>query len=244
MLSAKTEAQLKIQAANLLGVLRSHSLTNGDLEDIACTLQTGRAAMDERLGILAHSLESLVARLTDFIEGRTSADDVYRGRIKKDRDQSHLFDAEEDLEVVIQSWIAKGRYGKLVESWVKGVGFDWNRLYQEGHRPRRISLPTYPFLKQRCWVDAGGKLDVSASRVADCQPQQSVNGESARNNSKLGFEPIVRTMLPHWESLPAAIVDETPAGIHGSAVLIGTDMPAIREAMARLSAIRCPRGCK
>ena len=231
VLSAKTETQLKIQASNLLGAVQKHSLTNDDLEDIAYTLQVGRGAMDERLGILAPSLESLVAKLTNFIEGRTSADDVYRGRIKKDQNQSSLFAADEDLEVVLQSWIAKGRYGKLVESWVKGLAFDWDRLYQEGHRPRRISLPTYPFLKQRCWVDADGKPDVSVSRPADYQPQQYVNGPSARHNSKPGFEPIVRTLLPHWESLPAAIVDETPADIHGSAALIGADMTAIREAL-------------
>jgi polyketide synthase PksN len=40
---------------------------------------------------------------------------------------------------------------KLVELWITGVLVDWNRLYTS--KPRRISLPTYPFANERYWVD-------------------------------------------------------------------------------------------
>jgi len=33
-----------------------------------------------------------------------------------------------------------------MELWVKGLVFDWNRLYGD-NKPKRISLPTYPFAK-------------------------------------------------------------------------------------------------
>ena len=39
--------------------------------------------------------------------------------------------------------------------WVKGLVFDWNRLYGE-NKPRRISLPTYPFARERYWVPVNG----------------------------------------------------------------------------------------
>ena len=53
---------------------------------------------------------------------------------------------------ILDAWVAKGKYGKLLELWVKGLAFDWRRLYGEA-RPRRISLPTYPFARERYWVD-------------------------------------------------------------------------------------------
>ena len=51
----------------------------------------------------------------------------------------------------IEAWVAKGKYGKLLELWVKGLSVDWRRLYGEA-KPRRISLPTYPFARERYWV--------------------------------------------------------------------------------------------
>jgi acyl transferase domain-containing protein len=40
--------------------------------------------------------------------------------------------------------------GKL---WVAGIEIDWDGFYA-GQRRRRLSLPTYPFERQRYWVDA------------------------------------------------------------------------------------------
>jgi natural product biosynthesis luciferase-like monooxygenase protein/amino acid adenylation domain-containing protein len=40
--------------------------------------------------------------------------------------------------------------GKL---WLAGVQFDWNNFYEDEQR-RRVALPTYPFERQRYWIDA------------------------------------------------------------------------------------------
>lgn len=40
---------------------------------------------------------------------------------------------------------------RLADLWVKGVDFDWQRLY-DGKKPKRLSLPTYPFMRERYWV--------------------------------------------------------------------------------------------
>jgi malonyl CoA-acyl carrier protein transacylase len=45
--------------------------------------------------------------------------------------------------------------------WEAGVALDWNSLYGDASR-RRVPLPTYPFERQRCWIDAPV---VSASTV-------------------------------------------------------------------------------
>jgi len=51
--------------------------------------------------------------------------------------------------------------GKL---WLAGVDFDWGAFY-EGERRRRVSLPTYPFERQRYWIEpyaAGAPADTQA----------------------------------------------------------------------------------
>jgi acyl transferase domain-containing protein len=54
--------------------------------------------------------------------------------------------------------------GKL---WLAGVALDWRGLYQREDR-RKVSLPTYPFERQRYWIEAGHAAPVvSASDARD-----------------------------------------------------------------------------
>jgi phthiocerol/phenolphthiocerol synthesis type-I polyketide synthase E len=41
---------------------------------------------------------------------------------------------------------------RLGELWLYGVPIDW-RAYYGQEKPSRISLPTYPFARRRCWID-------------------------------------------------------------------------------------------
>jgi polyketide synthase PksN len=38
-----------------------------------------------------------------------------------------------------------------LDLWVRGLNFDWNTLYGDV-KPQRISLPTYPFARERYWI--------------------------------------------------------------------------------------------
>ncbi len=51
-------------------------------------------------------------------------------------------------------WIAEGKLKKIAQLWAKGGCVDWKLLYQ-GSRPQRMSLPTYPFAKERYWIPEG-----------------------------------------------------------------------------------------
>ncbi|HWI60217.1 MAG TPA: beta-ketoacyl synthase N-terminal-like domain-containing protein, partial [Symbiobacteriaceae bacterium] len=55
----------------------------------------------------------------------------------------HVKDVESDTTVLL------GALGRL---WVAGIPVDWNGFYAHEHR-RRIPLPTYPFERQRYWVE-------------------------------------------------------------------------------------------
>jgi acyl transferase domain-containing protein/SAM-dependent methyltransferase len=159
VLSAKSEARLREQAARLLAYCTRHAFSQDELASIAYTLQKGREAMEYRLAFAAATPGELQEKLTACVNheaGRGSAD-VYWGETKKNKEALSSFNAE-DLASLMQTWLAKRKYEKLLEVWVKGASVDWDELYADGRylggtRPRRISLPTYPFAKERYWID-------------------------------------------------------------------------------------------
>jgi acyl transferase domain-containing protein len=64
------------------------------------------------------------------------------------------FAGDDDVDAIVDAWIARGKFGKLLDLWVKGLAIDWRRL--RGDTPvRRISLPTYPFARERYWIQTG-----------------------------------------------------------------------------------------
>ncbi|TQK74550.1 polyketide synthase PksM [Brevibacillus sp. AG162] len=151
VLSAKNEERLFAQVNRLLKAITEEAFSDAHLGDIAFTLQVGREALEERLAVIVRSVGELAEKLTHFAEGAENIAELYRGRVKRNHDTVALF-ADEDMKKTVETWIAKGKYAKLMNLWVKGVSFDWNKLYSN-EKPRRISLPTYPFAKERYWID-------------------------------------------------------------------------------------------
>ena len=160
LLSARTAEQLRQKARDLLDYVRPR-LSEIDLVGMAYTLQVGREAMEERLGFLASSVEQLAEKLEAYAAGEEGIEGVYRGQASRNKEALSLFSAEDDLRQTIDRWIASKKLSKLVELWVKGLELDWGKLYGEV-KPRRISLPTYPFAKDRYWVDTAPSAALSA----------------------------------------------------------------------------------
>ncbi|HKO55065.1 MAG TPA: SDR family NAD(P)-dependent oxidoreductase, partial [Thermoanaerobaculia bacterium] len=134
LLSARTAEQLEQKARDLLRFVASGT---PDLAAMAYTLHVGREAMDERLGIVVSSVEQLAEKLQAYVDGRQGIEDVHRGR----RNRETRVHAADGLQV-----------SELVDLWVKGLELDWSRLHGQV-RPRRMSLPTYPFARERFWVE-------------------------------------------------------------------------------------------
>ena len=146
MLSAKNGDRLREQAEQLLAGIRNRRWADTDLPEIAHTLQTGREAMEERLAMTVTSVKELGEKLAGFTEGRDDIEDMHRGQVRRNRDVLAIFAADEDMAKIADIWMAAGKYAKLLGLWVKGLNFDWDRLYGD-EKPRRISLPTYPFVR-------------------------------------------------------------------------------------------------
>ena len=152
VLSARTTPQLQQKVRDLLELVRSR-IDDLSLVSLAYTIQVGREAMDERLGLLVSSAEELVERLERWLAAEQGGGDVYRGQVKRNNETFALFNTEPELQHAVERWIIAGKLPRLLDLWVKGLDLDWSRLYGDA-RPRRMSLPVYPFAKERYWIDA------------------------------------------------------------------------------------------
>lgn len=119
------------------------------LADVAYTLQVGRTALAERVAFLVHDLNELTDALADFAAGREHPACV-RGSLGT---STALLD-QDDLRELTGRWLAEGRLDKLARLWADGGSVDWHALHTGEQRPRRISLPTYPFSEEYHWLGA------------------------------------------------------------------------------------------
>src|SRR5262249_46665413 len=163
LLSARTGEQLKQKVRDVLDFIRPR-LKTVDLVSMAYTLQVGREAMEERVGLVGSSVAQLAEKLEAYIAGKQGIEDVYQGQVKGNKELLSLFSSDTDLQQAVEKWITQGKVSKLLELWVKGLEVDWRKLYGE-LKPERMSLPTYPFARERYWIErsvaaGGGKPGV------------------------------------------------------------------------------------
>jgi amino acid adenylation domain-containing protein len=161
-LSARNPAQLSAIVNNL----KKHVDENPGLalEDVAFSLQTGREMMNVRLGLLVHSLAELsdvLGKLAQQDLSKPSStialNDVYFGCKDETELTLSLLANDEDMEKAIEAWMDKGKFGKLLSLWSKGLTINWKSLHGKGaaysHR-QKIRLPAYPFERRYHWFDA------------------------------------------------------------------------------------------
>ena len=155
-LSARSEERLFQYARDLLDFLgraktQSYNKSNApapDISEIAYTLQVGRNALEFRLVILADDTGELIAKLKKFLSKAAGIPGVFSGEIaEKIAGERNTFEEAEERKTLEE----------LARLWVRGAAVNWKLLYT-GEPPGRISLPTYPFARNRHRV-AGGDLN-------------------------------------------------------------------------------------
>lgn len=223
VLSAKSEDRLKAYARSLLAHVQKHSV---ELADLAYTLQVGRDPLEERLGLVVNSMEQLEEKLSAFGVGAKNIEDLHRGRVsryKRNEQGLSVAEATADNGNVTQ-WMATQNFSRLLEAWVGGAEVDWNKLHaQPGHiRPRRASLPTYPFARDRNWIDTsvkkGTKQQAAASALhplvhSNISTLRQQSYSSTFTSKELVLNGAVR-MLPaaaYLEMARAAVANASPA---------------------------------
>lgn len=149
LLSAVDEERLRALAALVITSLSEKSWEESDLGSIAFTLQVGREAQNARLAFLASSISDIRDTLNQYVQDESILG-IYTGTSLESSDALSLLEGEE-LQEIVRSWQSSKRYDKLMSLWVKGLEIDWRGLYSS-RTPRRVSLPGYPFKKERYWA--------------------------------------------------------------------------------------------
>ena len=128
--------------------------------------------MEHRLGFVVSSIDELAKRLSAYLAREKNIKDFYWGQVDPASEALTILGRDDDMGELIDKWMMRKNLGKLVGLWVRGFNFDWNRLYGST-KPRRISLPTYPFARERYWI-----TEVPAREDADSQLKFDRNMES------------------------------------------------------------------
>ncbi len=149
VLSAKNKNRLIAYASQLLNHLET---TEESLSDIAHTLQVGRESMSERLSIVTNSKELLKKQLNSFVENHLELEeDIFTGNVGKDSVDFLL--KGKAGEAYIKEAIREKELISIAQLWVKGIEIDWSLLHPSDRVFKKVSLPTYPFAKERYWIE-------------------------------------------------------------------------------------------
>ncbi|QTL38545.1 SDR family NAD(P)-dependent oxidoreductase [Xenorhabdus budapestensis] len=156
-LSAKTHEQHRELAQTLSQYLREQAKWCSEtskaeyLHRIAYTLQTGREEMEERITFIVDSLSALIDSLKAFSLSCLPSTHCWMGRVEKSNYIKQL---------IIPVYAGKDRHeeeyeqlAQIASAWTQGHNIDWSAYYQSFPiRPSRLSLPTYPFAREKYWI--------------------------------------------------------------------------------------------
>ncbi len=155
-ISAKTPSALEAMAANLAAHLESHPALN--LADMSHTLQVGREEFEHRCAVVCRDLREAVTLLKSPDPARvfTSA----RSASRRDAGSS--------------TGDALGQAAAVARLWASGESVSWSLLRQSS-RPRRVPLPTYPFERQRYWIDPPRKNAISDAPATTPEKRERID---------------------------------------------------------------------
>lgn len=197
VLSAQTEDQLRLYARHLGQYLTKHHIA---LKDVAYTLQVGRVPMEERLVIVTRNLSDLQTKLGTYADGETEIQGVYLGtaRISKQKPKQqtplHEFLQGRDIKQYAHEVVSLRKLHPLAQFWVLGGQVEWEELYTDlDGSPQRISLPTYPFARERYWIPEVGQTS-NDSRPKEIEPPllHPLVGRNISTIDEYKFKTVIR----------------------------------------------------
>ncbi|MEQ8784417.1 MAG: amino acid adenylation domain-containing protein [Roseibium album] len=121
----------------LLSRFRNHlkQLEDKDMPSVAYTLQEGRETFEQRLAIVADDRADLVNKLDCYLADAPAIEGIFHNGAKRQTREG----------------VPPNRYSETADRWVRFVDVDWAAL-RVGRDPLPISLPTYPFAEDYCWL--------------------------------------------------------------------------------------------
>lgn len=203
ILSALNQERLNQIVNNLYEYLVYDTQTY-NLKDIAYTLQVGRETMNARLGFIVNSIDELKGILQKLIQGNKTLKHVYRGDLSDGHDVFSNLKKDKGFIDLVDSWVKESQYVKLLDLWTKGFDIDWNILHDEKQGARRVSLPTYPFSRERHWIDTIGhqkselpskKLQSRANQTIDFSSSDGLHDDLLKDKCIVYLKNVIASSL-------------------------------------------------
>lgn len=168
-LSAKNENALK-ELANKY-IENFNKIKQFDLEDICYTANTGRGHYNCRVALLVKNHDEFKKMLNVIKRGNFEGIDspqIYYGKHDIVSASKKVLGKEEITEETkirlnvsakskLTSFIKENKKDNdalkdICNLYIQGADIEWKDLYY-GEDVRRVSIPTYPFEKNRCWIE-------------------------------------------------------------------------------------------
>lgn len=214
VLSAKNEQRLKAYAEDLSNFLKTYASEPNrhlSIENIAYTLQVGRESMDTRLAVIAEGPRDLCRQLDRYLEAGSAA--TAPGSVYTNLNTAASKDLLEDF--------MQGRFGsdfidlvaayrdlrKLALLWVSGADIQWEQIHKDCH-VRRVSLPSYPFDRQRCWICGTSEIADPHEVKKQHNTNMATHPEKTSESENSAPHPMRQTLV-HWISELLKIPEKT-----------------------------------
>ncbi|MGN7471966.1 SDR family NAD(P)-dependent oxidoreductase [Brevibacillus sp. SAFN-007a] len=158
-----------------------HQSPNLNLGEVCATANVGRGHYSHRLSIVFKDRNDLIEKLEKAILYGLSGQELRyvsynEHRIVSERQttrkQGEITQKDKmALSVEAMSLLQEGKTsssvdGELLEKvgnlYVRGAELNWELLY-EGQRITKLSLPTYPFAKTKCWIESPLQVESNSS---------------------------------------------------------------------------------
>ncbi len=185
VVSAKNHDRLQAYVRSLHEFLGKGEV---DLLDLAYTLQAGRDEMPERLALVAASTDELRQKFAEILNGGRPQDS-YRNRVRERRAGPRAANGPD--KTLVEALVDRKELSKLGECWVAGAKIDWLSLHPT-RLLRRISVPTYPFARERHWPAAEPRV----ANVRQDRPSKPLDGGATSEDAGAGLHSFVSVWNP------------------------------------------------
>ena len=157
--SAKNRVQLEAMLRQIFDYTEAQE--DLCLRRLAYSLQLTRETMECRAAFVVRTRDELLTALKNCIgkfcglmEAETPVP-IFVGDAKEGRS---IPGTEKENESIIRLLLADQSWEKIAWLWTQGARIPWELFYQ-GEQVRKLSLPTYPFAKERYSINAGAETE-------------------------------------------------------------------------------------
>jgi phthiocerol/phenolphthiocerol synthesis type-I polyketide synthase A len=217
LFSAADGERLQMLVQQMMCFLRSRQELR--LRDIAYTLQCGREPLPARVAFIASDRRQLLDSMNAYLAGSEPAAEsdmtptMYRGDVVHDRTELRTLGSGAVGEAVVQLLLGSRDLPKLALLWTRGVEVAWEALPRED--ARIVTLPTYPFKRQRYWLPPADdtratsapeavetkELRDALSRASRAAPMSSSDNRAERPQVELPRTDLECAIAAVWEDV-------------------------------------------